>query len=159
MNTTKTRTTVRNVPALRANIRTMRRDLHDVTALRETLSRAMLLTKKEADELAASLGPSFTIVNILGGTIVCSHYLRHEVLWMLRTASRSYSRIMEPIWREIHDAEEADSCFDHGEWSDEFHDKRRNREDERVSAMIAAKFGITAGDLYAATLRRANNDL
>jgi len=107
MNTTKTRTTVRNVPALRANIRTMRRDLHDVTALRETLSRAMLLTKKEADELAASLGPSFTTVNILGGTIVCSHYLRHEVLWMLRTASRSYSRIMEPIWREIHDARQA----------------------------------------------------
>jgi hypothetical protein len=62
-------------------------------------------------------------------------------------AVRAFERIMRPIHHLRAEVEYADSLFDGGEFSASFHDRESEAIEDRVVALVATRFGISANQL------------
>lgn len=75
-----------------------------------------------------------------------------ETLQQIRNmqAVRAFNRIWGPISDRLEGVAEADAGFDGGEFSGKFHGELLEREFWRVMDLVAARFGLTGAQLYAA---------
>lgn len=149
--------TIRNIPALRANIRTLGNlDGSDIDAVRFAVARALHFgTDSEANQFIIRAGlRGFETVVVNDCIIVVSHELANAIRRIKLNAGRAFLRIMDPIWERESRGADADAGFDAGEWSHAAHARHVEVEEERVTALVAGRFGLSPGDVYAAAMHR-----